>query len=77
MYVHFSYIPLYNGGCDQICINTIPAHWCYCDVYILLIMTISLVCNANCSEGACVCLDGFVDYRGSGDYSIAVAVVTL
>ena len=46
-------------------------------MYILLIMTISLVRNANCSEGACVCLDGFVDYRGSGDYSIAVAVVIL
>ena len=76
MYVHFSYIPLYNGGCDQICINTIPAHWCYCDdVYSL--DNDRLVRNANCSEGACVCLDGFVNYRGSGDYSIAVAVVTL
>ena len=42
---------------------------------ILLIMTI-IIHNANCSEGVCVRLDGFVDDRASGDQKSA-AVATL
>ena len=59
-----------NGGCDQICINTIPGHQCDCDdEHSLDNDNITCIRNANCSEEVCICLDGFMDDSGSGDQS--------
>ena len=59
-----------NGGCDQICINTIPGYYCDCfDGFTLDTDNTTCVASADCSEGVCRCLDGFVNENisGSGD----------
>ena len=57
-----------NAGCDQICVNTIPGYYCDCnDGYSLDSDNITCVANADCSDGVCTCLDGFMNESGTGE----------
>ena len=59
-----------NGGCDQICINTIVGQKCECNEgYSLDIDGSSCIANAQCIDGVCQCLDGFVNKNSSGSVS--------
>ena len=56
-----------NGGCDQTCINTLVGQKCECDDgYSLDSDGYSCIANAECINGVCVCLEGFVDESSSG-----------
>ena len=60
-----------NGGCEQRCVNTIPGHVCECNPgYDLNTDNKSCVANADCSEGMCYCLDGFIDINDSQNDSL-------
>ena len=62
-----------NGGCDQICINTIMGQKCECDEgYSLDSDGSSCIANAQCIDGMCECLNGFIDdnSHGSGSGSV-------
>ena len=51
-----------NGGCEQKCVNVIPAYECQCYTgYSLDSDKSSCVVNAVCDGSQCECLDGFVD----------------
>ena len=59
-----------NGGCEQICINTIMGQKCGCDEgYSLDSDGASCIANAQCTDGVCECLDGFMDVNISGSGS--------
>ena len=59
-----------NGGCDHICINTIVGQKCECiEGHSLYIDGSSCIANAQCIDGVCQCLDGFVNENSSGSGS--------
>ena len=65
-----------NGGCDQICINTIMGQKCECDEgYSLDSDGSSCIANAQCIDGVCECLNGFVDENSSGSGSGSATTV--
>ena len=55
-----------NGGCSQVCRNTIPGHQCSCnELHSLDNDNTTCVPNANCTNGVCSCLKGFTDVSSS------------
>ena len=72
-FVDYDECSVSNGGCDQVCTNTIPGHQCSChDLHSLDSDNTTCVPNAECTGGVCVCLEGFTDIgsrSGSGSAS--------